>query len=309
MHYSIFGEHWWLDAVAGLNNWNEVRVESTGRIEARLPYCISKIYGFIVLTNPPLTPHLGPWFAGDINAKYATNLARQKDLVEELITRLPKHHAFQQNFHHDVTNWLPWFWNGFEQTTRYTYVINDLNNEQELWNKMQSNIRGDIRKAQNRFGLHVRSNLGPDVLLQSCQKTFQRQGIQGLPEDVFRRIYDACEKRSAGRPFFAVDEKGVVHSAAYIVWDERTAYYLVGGGDPALRNSGAQSLVMWEAIRYAAKVSRSFDFEGSMLEPVERFFRAFGAKQVPYHRISRFNSRWLKSGFFASRAIKSLFKK
>ena len=30
-----------------------------------------------------------------------------------------------------------------------------------------------------------------------------------------------------------------------------------------------------------------FDFEGSMLRPVERFFRAFGGRQVPYLQVSR----------------------
>jgi hypothetical protein len=30
-----------------------------------------------------------------------------------------------------------------------------------------------------------------------------------------------------------------------------------------------------------------FDFEGSMLRPVERFFRAFGGRQVPYLHVSR----------------------
>ena len=36
-----------------------------------------------------------------------------------------------------------------------------------------------------------------------------------------------------------------------------------------------------------AGVTRRFDFEGSMLQPVERFFRAFGARQVQYPHVSR----------------------
>jgi len=30
-----------------------------------------------------------------------------------------------------------------------------------------------------------------------------------------------------------------------------------------------------------------FDFEGSMIEPVERFFRSFGAQRVPYFGITK----------------------
>ena len=86
---------------------------------------------------------------------------------------------------------------------------------------------------------------------------------------------------------FAQDEADRIHAVAYIVWDEHAAYYLLGGSDPDLRTSGAASLLMWEAIMRARRVTDVFDFEGSMLKPVERFFRAFGARQTPYLNVSR----------------------
>jgi hypothetical protein len=86
---------------------------------------------------------------------------------------------------------------------------------------------------------------------------------------------------------FAYDDADRVHAVAYVVCDRRTAYYLMGGGDPKLRTSGASSLLLWEAIRRTRPVVSVFDFEGSMLRPVERFFRAFGGRQVPYLHVSR----------------------
>ena len=67
----------------------------------------------------------------------------------------------------------------------------------------------------------------------------------------------------------------------------QSAYDLMGGSDPSLRTSGAMSLLMWEAIKFAGQVTRRFDFEGSMLQPVERFFRAFGGRQVRFPRLTR----------------------
>jgi hypothetical protein len=120
--------------------------------------------------------------------------------------------------------------------------------------------------------------------------TFARQELQ-LPysREFVRRLDDACNARAACQSFFAEDEARRVHAAAYIVWDERSAYYLMGGGDPELRTSGAMSLVLWEAIKFSHQVSRRFDFEGSVIEPIERFFRAFGARQVPYFYVSRYS--------------------
>jgi len=99
----------------------------------------------------------------------------------------------------------------------------------------------------------------------------------------------ACAPREARKFFFGIDKEGKIHAAVYLVWDENSAFYLMGGGDPELRNSGTTSLCMWEAIQFAAGVTKRFDFEGSMIEPVERFVRAFGAKQYQYFSISKTN--------------------
>lgn len=77
----------------------------------------------------------------------------------------------------------------------------------------------------------------------------------------------------------------------------KQCYYLMGG-DPELRNSSVTSLCMWETIRFSATVARSFDFEGLMLEPVERFFRAFGAIQQPFSCVSKTPSRLLRTALF-----------
>ena len=44
---------------------------------------------------------------------------------------------------------------------------------------------------------------------------------------------------------------------------------------------------MWEAITRSSEVTDVFDFQGSMLPPVERFFRAFGGRQSPYLSVTR----------------------
>ena len=102
-----------------------------------------------------------------------------------------------------------------------------------------------------------------------------------------KKIDQACSKRNCRKIFFARDLQNRTHAALYLIWDENSAYYLMGGSDPALRNSGANSLLMWEAIQFASTVTNKFDFEGSMIEPIERFFRSFGAKQIPYSYISK----------------------
>lgn len=284
----IFRQPWWLDAVApGL--WGEASVERGGELVARLPYVVKRRYGLTSLVMPPLTQSLGPWLRPS-EGKYASRLASEKDLMNELINRLPPFDRFSQSFHFSITNWLPFHWRGFSQSTRYTYRLEDLSSTEKLWNELAENVRRAVRKAQKEVSL--RADLDTEAFIRLNSLTFARQGME-VPygPDLVRRLDAACAKEGRRKILFAEDAKGRVHAAVYVIWDEDSAYNLMLGSDPELRGSGASSLVMWEAIQYAATVSKSFDFEGSMIESVERSFRSFGARQVPYSRVSRMSRR------------------
>lgn len=299
----IFSQAWWLDAVAG-DNWNVCIVEKGDQILATMPYVVHKKFGLTLLTQPKLTQTLGPWLRPS-TAKYSKQLSQQKDLMEALIDQLPKYHYFSQNWHYSNTNWLPFYWRGFEQVTRYTYVVDDLSNVDDIWGDFQENIRREIRKAENKFNLVVKENLPFSDFLLLNRQTFLRQGMR-LPysENFVIQLVSTAKDRNQCRWFIAQDNEGRNHAGVLLVWDSESAYYLMGGGDPDLRNSGATSLCMWESIKFASTVTKRFDFEGSMIEPVERFFRAFGAKQTPYFALTHRPSRWLNTVLHLKKAIK-----
>ncbi len=294
----LFSQAWWLDATAGEGAWDVALVEKGDAIVASMPYVPRKRYGLTLLGQPVLTQTLGPWLR-ETGGKSSTKLAQQKDWLQALIAQLPPFAHFTQNWHWQMGNWLPFYWAGFQQTTRYTYILHALGDEQTLWQGLRENIRTDINKATRRFNLCVRNDLTVDDFLALNRMTFARQNM-ALPytEAFVHKLDQACATRHARKIFIAEDEQGRRHAGVYIVWDTNSAYYLMGGGDPELRNSGATSLCMWEAIKFAATVTQRFDFEGSMIEPVEKFFRAFGAQQTPYFTVSKTPSRLLKTALF-----------
>jgi hypothetical protein len=218
------------------------------------------------------------------STKLTTRIAEQKELFNSLIDQLPRWDYFESYFNHRITNWLPFYWRGFKQTTRYTYILDDLSNTAAVWKGLRAEVRTQIRKAERQ--LSVRTDLSIDHLLDVVELTFRRQGRQ-LPfeRDLVRRIDEACLERGARHALFATDAEERIHAALYLVRDAEYAYYLLGGADPRLRSSGAQLLLFWEAIRLAETLNLKFDFEGSMIEPIERVFRAFGAVQVPYMKV------------------------
>ncbi len=283
-----------MDATVGEGRWDVALVEKGDTVVATMPYVQRKRYGFTLLGQPALTQNLGPWLRETV-AKSSTKLAQQKDWLQALIVQLPPFDHYIQNWHWQMGNWLPFYWAGFTQTTRYTYILHELGDEPALWQGLRENIRTDIKKASNRFQLRVRDDLSIDDFLVLNRMTFTRQDMSVPYTEAFvRKLDQACAIRQARRIFIAEDEQGRQHAGVYVVWDSNSAYYLMGGGNPELRNSGATSLCMWEAIKFAATVTRRFDFEGSMIEPVEKFFRAFGAQQTPYFTVSKTPSIALK---------------
>jgi hypothetical protein len=281
---TLFQEPWWLDAVAP-GCWNAVEVVEDGEIVGRLPFVCKRRLGLTILSQPVLTPYLGPWVkpgTGEIH----TQLEREHETLRSLIAALPKHDVFMQSFHHSITNCLPFHWYGFSQESCYTYIIDDLSDHDKIWYGFRETVRGHIRKAQKQVIVRPVEDIEAFIVLN--RMTYERQGISAAySADTIRRLDAACSPRGVRRILLAEGADGTPHAALYLIWDSESAYSLMSGSDPRLRSSGAISLLRWEALKYARQVTRRFDFEGSMLQPIERFVRAFGARPVPFAHLKR----------------------
>jgi hypothetical protein len=299
----IFQTPKWLD-IAAPNSWGASEVHRDGQIIARLPYVKKQSKGLTLLNMPPFVHSLGPSIA-TLPGKYPKQLSQQKELLNELINGLPSHDFFFQKCHYSFSNWLPFHWQGFTQTTAYTYILPDLNDVSKIWSGFQENIRREIRKAEKKVSISTIEDMQPVYNLS--QLTFKRQGIPWSYDwEAFREFDRRCALHSNRKIFLATDDENRHHAAVYLVWDDRSAHYIFGGSDPDLRTSGAMSLVLWEAIQFAATVSKEFDFVGSMNESIERFFRGFGAIQTPFFILTRMSRRM--KVLMAARDIMSAIK-
>ncbi|MDR1381935.1 MAG: GNAT family N-acetyltransferase [Tannerella sp.] len=280
----LFSRDWWLDAACG-GEWDALTLEKNGRIHAAMPLYVPRRR---IVAMPQYTQTMGLWFAaGADDAKYSSLLEHRQAICRHFTAQLKGYRSFFQNFSADFTDWLPFYWEGYSQTTRYTYVLNGLQDSARLLADMSRQTRRNLKKAESR-SVTVRRGVAADDLIEIQSLTFRRQRRRNTQSaTVLRRLVDAARGRGQGDIFGGYDADGRLHAAAFVVWQRSSAYYIAGGGDPALRSSGAHSLVMWEAIRHAAQHTDAFDFEGSMIPGVERFFREFGAVQTPYFAISR----------------------
>ncbi|EYB68147.1 hypothetical protein DEIPH_ctg026orf0051 [Deinococcus phoenicis] len=289
MHPSLFQTAWWLDAVAP-HAWDEVQVHENGLLVARLPFVRSRRHGLTRLTQPPLGRTLGPWLAYSSD-RYDRRLAQHKAWLGALIDQLPPFDLFEQNCSPELDNWLPFYWRGFSQTTRYTYRFERVDDLPAMRRRMNSNLRADLNRGTQQ--LEVRESEDVEQLWQLCRQTFERQGEHfPFSRPLVERAYGACRQRQAGTILLAVDDQDRVHAANFFVWDDHTLFGLLNGRTDQFRIRGAQALLIWEAMDYAARRKIAFDFQGSMIESIEGYFRGFGARLTPYSHISKTSGRY-----------------
>ena len=120
---------------------------------------------------------------------------------------------------------------------RYTSRLHDLRSTDALWDGLRDNVRREIRKARKR--VEVVDNLGVEQFHSVLSMTYARQRIptpHSLAE--LERLESACASREAGAMLFARDDAGRVHAVAWVVWDQRGAYYLLAGEEEAEGDDG-----------------------------------------------------------------------
>jgi len=270
-----------------------VLIENHGEIIASLPYFKKRKYGFNIIITPPLTQNIKLWIKYPENQKYRKKLSFENKIILELIDKLPKYDMFNLNFHYSLTNWLPFYWKGFKQTTRYTYVIEDLKNIESVFSNFNQSKKKEIKRAEKIVSII------DDFTLKDFYKinklTFKRQNLKiPFSFELLNKIDVVCKENNCGKISFAVDKKNRIHTVLYCIYDDMSILPIIGGSDPKLRNNYANSLIHFEAMKFASKNNLKYDFEGSMIQGVGDFFRAFGAIQKPYFNITKINSKVLQ---------------
>lgn len=189
---------------------------------------------------------------------------------------------------------IPYLWNGFDTSVNYTYVVPCA--EHESWVQQASKTqRWSMRKAarevaEGRFTIEQSPPIAAVTPLLAATAEFKEYSTA----EYLRRFpvwWQTVVDRGAGKSYLLRDADGNPGSAAIMVWDSRCAYYIAGGIRQDLRKGSiANVLLIQRMIADAHAMNLNFDFEGSILPGVERFFRSFGGELQPAYRVMKFPS-------------------
>jgi lipid II:glycine glycyltransferase (peptidoglycan interpeptide bridge formation enzyme) len=191
-------------------------------------------------------------------------------------------------------NWLPFKWRGYRQRTRYTYIIQDLSNINAVFQNFNTNVKRNIKKGED---LIVETSEDTHVLYHLAQNSLARTGSKlNFSLETLNLLYLAIQKNNSGQIFQVKNTEHEILASALIVWDKEKAYFLLAGDDK--KHPSATTILIWEVLqKMSEKGITSFDFEGSMLEPIETFYRSFGATRQCYHLVYKAKNRFWSSIF------------
>lgn len=208
----------------------------------------------------PYTPYQGLLF---LHAPTAPQRQRVLDefrigefVAAELATR---YRSVRLGLHWAVGDLRPFLWHNYHAdggtrysvTPRYTALLPLAGVTAETYPpQVRACRRQEWRKAA---ALDLRDDIAVDDFLALYVQTFARQAleVEGEQLALVRRITEAALAGGWGRLAGCATPQGLA-SATLFVHDHRRAYYLFGASDPAQRNSGAATRLIFDNIFHAA---------------------------------------------------------
>ena len=266
---TVYGYSWVLSALA--ERWDAVVL---GDYEAVMPLPWNQKMGVRSIYPPILAQQLGVFSTKQLN----------QSVFEAFLQEIPK------SFHNII---LPlnahnnFVTKGFEKTAYPNYILN-LNKEYEVLRKgYNQNTKRNLKKSKQ-AKLQVMTNIEPIV----CVEMFKQHKGNELRlhhrffENVLKIMYQSIH-RGLGQVLGVFDERNQLCAAGFFVSVNNRIYNLFPTTNTYGREHGAMFMLVDHLIQENELTEQVFDFEGSKIEGVARFYKGFGAVKTEYWHIGR----------------------
>jgi hypothetical protein len=285
---AIYAHPDFMDVVAP--GWQGIEVWNDRRLVAIMPLHIKSKGFFRYSLQPSFCQFWGIFFASDGLVSPYKHFSRTRKIVKAVVEALPTGirwflHGFAPEFDYP----LPFHWAGFQLQTRYTYRIDLRAGFAVAEGGFGNDTKYDIRKASE-GGIQVSHGSTCEELIRLAHEN-HAAGKHLLRPDQSRtleRLTPVLLQHRLGMLLEAKSPTGKVVAAALFAHFSGKVSYLVSAQEPSTKARGAMTLLLSKAIEESAANNHLvFDFEGSLIEGIEGFFRGFGGTPVPYLMIEK----------------------
>ena len=247
----------------------------------------TKKYGFNFIKLPPYTPHCGLFYQSESKNQSSINNF-SKEIVTDVCNYISAQNAALTvlAFPSAVSDMQPFIWEKYKVIPNYTYRIELQKTIAEITANFDSKNRNVINKALKE-GVEISSNKMDkkdlyDFFVNSLSTTDANIYKTEL-KNIFLKFSDKTNSFS-----LEARKDNVLLGVVFCVYYKKSCYYLLGGVNKTAGVGGINNLLVQKSIENAKELGCSiFDFEGSMLKGVEKFFRSFGPELFPYYTVNK----------------------
>lgn len=236
---------------------------------------------FDAFTSPFFTPSSGFIIKNEANTAFRYNNTNKKILIliAQFVRDLNVSYV-QLQMPDNIIDCQPFIWSGFAVTPKYSYLLDLSQPLDVIYDNINPKTRSShIQKAQ-KDGVEVIQTADYRIVRSMIVGTFGRQNKSFYTKYIDKILFDFANQCNSYACVAYLNN--IPLAAIFIVYDKARAYCLMSGFDDNNGHRGAGSLVHYAAIKHAKELGIPiFDFEGSMLKPIEVFYRNFGGKLVP----------------------------
>jgi hypothetical protein len=297
-HHLFFNAPEWLKNYPAAQIFQAGIFNNNGDVIGCFNYFRFKKAVFKFVISPPFSPNIELFYVNPAESVVGRN-SFDKDIIAAVTSYFDslKVEYINVNLPEEVVDTQPFIWKGYTSKTRYSYLIDLSATKETLWGNLSSEKRKSVNKAE-KDGLVIQASadykLVYSLIIKSLERNDKAKNLQILKNILFS--FANPENSFA----FVAYHNNVAIGATFCLSTKEKAVYLLGGFDSENKHHGAGVSCMWQSILKAKELGlKYFDFEGSMNTTIERYFREFGGKLIPYFCVEK-----IKPGLKALLAIK-----
>ena len=259
---------WYLDIVAE-KHWNALVLDA---YQAVFPVPVTKKFFIKKAYQPFFTQQLGLFY----------HRAEDAQLLTEFLQELDKHFRtwrVQCNTGNDLSGVL------YPVHRRVTHHVDLSGSYPDLEKAYSTQIKRNLKRAQE-YPFQIVELHSSELLIQLRKKHLAhviRQGRQKA-EDTLRlgKLIDAALQRGKGRVLSVAGPGGDVQSAVFLLNSNGKLMYLSAVSTETGKKMQAMTFLIDHIFQTYAASGLTFDFEGSMVPGLARYYKGFGGMEVPY---------------------------
>lgn len=284
----VFLQYWWMDAVC--DNWDVAITMNGDKVAGIWPYNKEQKMGVSIIRTPKLTPYQGPFVLYPQDLKAANKDGFEHETIATLIKQLPDAKVWDVSILPGLKQAGLLKANGFAISTRQTFLIDILQDEQALLSNMKESLRRNVKAGSAELIIQP-DNDALAMLFEYQKNTLGKKDVmQAHSLTDMQQLLQACMANNNGVIYTAKQGSDIV-AIVWNVWDANCSYYFIGAQKPGNDNYKAMPALLWHCIKEAKERGNAcFDLEGSMDEGVERFFRGFGGQRELYLTLQKNDS-------------------